>query len=233
MGLPKIDVPIYETILPSNGKKIKFRPFLVKEEKILLMAAESNDNKTILHALEQVISNCVLEELDIKKLPSFDVEYLFLKLREKSIGEIIKVNITDPEAKKKFEADVNLAKVIVKKNPKHETLIKFGNNLAIQMKYPNVETILSMDQNKSVMENGFGVLTNCVEKIYDKETVYEAKDYTPKELQEFLDQFTQEMYEKLGKFFETMPSIYYEADALSPYTNKNVKVIIDKFMDFF
>jgi hypothetical protein len=233
MGLPKIDVPIYETILPSNGKKIKFRPFLVKEEKILLMAAESNDNKTILHALEQVISNCVLEELDIKKLPSFDVEYLFLKLREKSIGEIIKVNVNDPEAKKKFETDVNLAKVIVKKNPKHETLIKFGNNLAIQMKYPNVETILSMDQNKSVLENGFGVLTNCVEKIYDKETVYEAKDYTPKELQEFLDQFTQEMYEKLGKFFETMPSIYYEAEALSPYTNKNVKVIIDKFMDFF
>jgi len=233
MGLPKIDVPIYETVLPSNGKKIKFRPFLVKEEKILLMAAESNDNKTILHALEQVISNCVLEELDIKKLPSFDVEYLFLKLREKSIGEIIKVNVNDPEAKKKFETDVNLAKVIVKKNPKHETLIKFGNNLAIQMKYPNVETILSMDQNKSVLENGFGVLTNCVEKIYDKETVYEAKDYTPKELQEFLDQFTQEMYEKLGKFFETMPSIYYEAEALSPYTNKNVKVIIDKFMDFF
>jgi TusA-related sulfurtransferase len=197
------------------------------------MAAESADNKVILNSLEQVISNCVLEELEIRKMPSFDVEYLFLKLREKSIGEVIKVNVTDPEVKKKFEVDINLSKVTIKKNQKHESLIKFGSDLAIQMKYPNVETILLMDQSKTLMENGFSVLASCIEKIYDKETVYDAKDYTQAEMQEFLDQFTQEMYEKLGKFFESMPSIYYEAEELSPYTNKKVKVVIDKFMDFF
>ena len=126
MALPKIDFVTYELKLPSSEQKIKYRPFLVKEEKILLIAAESKNNEQILLALEQVITNCLLDQVDISILPSFDVEYIFLKIREKSMGEIIKVNIVDPEEKKKFEVDVDLSKVVVKRSPKHEKRIKLS-----------------------------------------------------------------------------------------------------------
>jgi hypothetical protein len=233
MGLPKIDVATFELKLPSTGQKIKYRPFLVKEEKILLIAAESKDNSQILHAMEQVISNCLIDKIDMEDMPSFDVEYIFLKLREKSMGEVIKVNVVDPEEKKKFEVNVDLNKVVIKKSPNHEKRIKLSNTLFIEMKYPNMQTILSVDPTKPLIENGFTIITNCIDKIYDGDTVHEAKDYTKKELQEFIEQFTQDMYDKLGNFFETMPSIYYESEEESPYTKKKIKVVLDKFIDFF
>ena len=233
MGLPKIDVATFELKLPSTGQKIKYRPFLVKEEKILLIAAESKDNNQILHAMEQVISNCLIDKIDMEDMPSFDVEYIFLKLREKSMGEVIKVNVVDPEEKKKFEVNVDLNKVVIKKSPNHEERIKLSNTLFIEMKYPNMQTILSVDPTKPLIENGFTIITNCIDKIYDGDTVHEAKDYTKKELQEFIEQFTQDMYDKLGNFFETMPSIYYESEEESPYTKKKIKVVLDKFIDFF
>jgi hypothetical protein len=233
MGLPKIDIATFELKLPSTGQKIKYRPFLVKEEKILLIAAESKDNGQILHAMEQVISNCLIDKIDMEDMPSFDVEYIFLKLREKSMGEVIKVNVVDPEEKKKFEVNVDLNKVVIKKSPNHEKRIKLSNTLFIEMKYPNMQTILSVDPTKPLIENGFTIITNCIDKIYDGDTVHEAKDYTKKELQEFIEQFTQDMYDKLGNFFETMPSIYYESEEESPYTKKKIKVVLDKFIDFF
>lgn len=233
MGLPKIDVPVYETKLPSNGKKIKYRPFLVKEEKILLMAAETKDNAQILKAMEQVINNCLIDKIDFHALPSFDIEYLFLKLREKSIGEIIKVSIRDNEVGKNFDVDINLTEVIVKKHQKHDLKVKLNDDLALLMKYPSMETILAVDNTKSVVENGFQILIKCIDKVYDKESVYESKDYTEKDLQDFIDQFSQKMYENISKFFETMPSIYYESEVVSPYTKKKIKVVLDKFVDFF
>lgn len=233
MGLPKIDVATFELKLPSSGQKIKYRPFLVKEEKILLMASESKDNNQILQAIEQVITNCLFDKVDIDLMPSFDIEYIFLKLREKSLGEVIKVNVTDPDQKKKFEVDIDLNKVIVKKSDKHEKRIRLNDNLFVEMRYPNMKCILSVDPSKPLVENGFAILANCIEKIYDKETVYEAKDYTKQELQEFLEQFTQDMYDKLSVFFETMPTIYYENEVESPYTKKKIKVVLDKFIDFF
>ena len=233
MALPKIDFVTYELKLPSSEQKIKYRPFLVKEEKILLIAAESKNNEQILLGLEQVITNCLLDQVDISILPSFDVEYIFLKIREKSMGEIIKVNIVDPEEKKKFEVDVDLSKVIVKRSPKHEKRIKLSENMFVEMKYPTMKTIMSVDATKPLIENGFDILTSCIDKIYDKDVVYASKDYTKKELQEFIEQFPQEMYDKIGNFFETMPTLYYENDAISPYTNKKIKVVLDKFIDFF
>lgn len=233
MPLPKIDVATFECKLPSTGQTIKYRPFLVKEEKILLIASESKDNDQILRAIEQVISNCLFDKLDIDTMPSFDIEYIFLKLREKSMGEVIKVNVTDPDEKKKFEVEIDLNKVIVKKSDKHEKRIKLSDNLYLEMRYPNMKSILSVDPAKPIVENGFTILANCIEKIYDKDTVYEAKDYTKQELQDFLEQFTQEMYDKLSVFFETMPTIYYENEVESPYTKKKIKVVLDKFIDFF
>jgi hypothetical protein len=233
MPLPKIDVATFELKLPSSGKTIKYRPFLVKEEKILLIASESKDNEQILRAIEQVIANCVFDKVDVESMPSFDVEYLFLKLREKSMGEVIKVNVTDPDEKKKFEVNIDLNRVIVKKSDKHEKRIKLTDNLYVELRYPNMKSILSIDPNKPIVENGFAVLASCIDKIYDKDTVYEAKDYTRQELQDFLEQFTQEMYDRIGVFFETMPTIYYENEVESPFTKKKVKVVLDKFIDFF
>ena len=233
MPLPKIDVATFELKLPSNGQKLKYRPFLVKEEKILLIAAESKDNEQILRAIEQVITNCVIDKIDVEDMPSFDVEYIFLKLREKSMGEKIRVNVLDPDEKKKFEVEVDLSKAIVKKSTKHEKRIQLTDDLFVEMKYPNMRTILTVDPDKPLIENGFAIIANCVDKIYDKESVYEAKDYTKKELQEFIEQFTQDMYEKLGVFFETMPTIYYESEETSPFTKKKIKVVLDKFVDFF
>lgn len=233
MSLPKITVATFETKLPSNGKKIKYRPFLVKEEKILLMAAESKDNTQILNALEQVIENCVIDKINFHELPSFDIEYLFLKLREKSIGEKVTVNITDNEVNKKFEIDIDLSKVIVKKHPKHEMKIKISDDLVLEMKYPNMATILSVDEKKSIVENGFSILIKSIDKIYDKDSVYEAKDYSEKEMQEFVEQFSQKMYEQISFFFDNMPTIYYETEVVSPFTNKKIKVVLDKFVDFF
>jgi len=233
MPLPKIDIATFEMKLPSNGTKIRYRPFLVKEEKILLIAAESKDNDQILRAMEQVINNCLLDPIDIDSLPSFDVEYIFLKLREKSIGEIIKVNVTDPEVNKKFEVQIDLNKIIVKKSNKHEKRIKLNDNLYFEMKYPNMKTILSLNPSKTMVENGFDIVINCIDKIYDKDSIYDPKEYTKKELQEFLENFTQEMFEKINNFFDTMPSIYYENEEVSPHTNKKIKVVLDKFIDFF
>jgi hypothetical protein len=233
MSLPKITVATFETKLPSNGKKLKYRPFLVKEEKILLMAAESKDNTQILNALQQVIENCVIDKINFDELPSFDIEYLFLKLREKSIGEKVTVNIIDTEVNKKFEIDIDLSKVIVKKHPKHEMKIKISDDIILEMKYPNMATILSIDETKSIVENGFTILTKCIEKIYDKDSVYDAKDYSQQELQDFIEQFSQKMYEHISFFFDNMPSIYYETEVVSPFTNKKIKVVMDKFVDFF
>jgi len=233
MPLPKIDVATFEMKLPSNGQKIRYRPFLVKEEKILLIAAESKDNDQILLAMDQVISNCLIDKIDIEDVPSFDIEYIFLKLREKSMGEVIKVNVIDPDTNKKFQVDVDLNKVIVKRSTKHETRLKLSDSLFVEMKYPNMRTILSVDPTKPLVENGFNLIINCINKIYDKESEYKASDYSKAELQEFVEQFTQDMYEKLSNFFDTMPSIYYETEAVSPFTQKKVKVVLDKFVDFF
>jgi len=231
--LPKIDVATFEMKLPSNGQKIKYRPFLVKEEKILLIAAESKDNDQILQAMDQVITNCLVDKIDIEELPSFDIEYIFLKLREKSLGEIIKVNVVDPDTNKKFEVNVDLNKVIVKRSTKHEKRLKLTDSLFVEMKYPNMRAILSVDPSKPLVENGFNIIVNCIDKIYDKDAVYNASDYSKKELQEFVEQFTQDMYEKMSKFFDTMPSIYYESEEISPHSQKKVKVVLDKFVDFF
>ncbi len=233
MPLPKIDIATFELKLPSDGRKLKYRPFLVKEEKILLIAAESKNNDQILNAIEQVITNCVTESIDLDQMPSFDVEYIFLKLREKSIGDVIKVTVTDPEVKKKFEVNVDLNKVTIKKSNKHEKKVQLSDSLFLQMKYPNLKTILSLDDSKTMVENGLEVITNCIEKIYDQETVYDPKEYTKKELHEFLENLTQDMFEKINQFFETMPTIYYESEETSPFSDKKIKVVLDKFIDFF
>jgi len=233
MPLPKVEVVTFELTLPSNNKKIRFRPFLVKEEKILLMASESKNTDQILLALNQIIKNCVLDEIDVDNLPAFDAEYIFLKLREKSLGEVITVSILDEEVSKRFETDIDLQKVKFIKSDKHTNKIKLSDKLFVEFKYPTLKTILSIDPKKSDAENGIRIVMDCMVKIYDQDTVYLVKDYTKQELQEFIDSLTQAMYAKLNQFFETMPSFVYESEVQSPFTKNKIKVKLESFIDFF
>jgi hypothetical protein len=233
MPLPKIDIVTFELTLPSNNQTIKFRPFLVKEEKILLIATESKDPNQIVLALNQVIKNCLLDKVDVDSLPSFDAEYIFLKLREKSIGEDIQISVLDEEVNKRFDSQIDLNSVKIVKSPTHNKKIKVSDKMFIEMKYPTLKTVLTLDSKKSQAENGLKILTGCIDKIYDGESVYDVKDYSKQELQDFVESLTQGMYSKLNVFFETMPALKYESEAISPYTNKPIKISLENFIDFF
>lgn len=233
MSLPKLTVPTYELNLISNDKTIQYRPFLVREEKLLLMALESKDKKEIIKNIYTVLTNCVLSKgININEMASFDVEYIFLKIREKSMGETIEVLVQCPETKKTFESILNLSDVQIEKSEKLSNKIEITDNLGLILKYPS---FMMMQEHGDLKQSDkiFNMIINCIDKIYDKDTIYEAKDYTKKELEEFLENLPQNAFTKINEFFKNFPKIMYEKDVVSPYTNKTVKVRLDSFIDFF
>ncbi len=213
MSLPKINSPIYETKLISSDKVIKFRPFLVKEQKLFLMAAESDDAKDITNAIKQVLRNCILnDDVDIDTLPVFDLEFLFLQLRMKSVGEISKLKYKcnnkisdDKVCGAVVEIDVNLTdiKPIIPKE--HSNKIELSNSLGVVMKYPNFSILSKLNIETEL--DMFKIIVSCIDYIYDKDTVYYAKDYSITELSDFVDNMSQEDLEKIKEFFSTMPKI--------------------------
>jgi len=219
MALPKLDVPIYDLKLPSNNKKISYRPFLVKEEKILLMAMEGDDEKEITTAIKQVINNCMVSEnVDVENLPLFDIEYLLLNLRARSMGDIIKTSYVRqecPEEKcKPIEIEIDVNTIEVHKDPKHNPKIQLDNKIGIIMKYPDIELMAKYsggfeDQNT---ENAFDLITKCIESVYDDDNVYSKSDYTPDELKEFIEGFSQEQFNKIETFFTTLPKMYKDVE---------------------
>ena len=233
MPLPKMDVPTYEINLISNNKNIEYRPFLVKEEKLLLMALETKDKKEIIKGVYSVLQNCILTKgVNIEELPSFDVEYLFLKIREKSLGEKIEVIVRCPDTKKSFQVDVNLLEVKVEKPKDISNKIEITNKMGIILKYPSFKTIQeSYDKNNS--DKIFDILLESIDTIYDENTSYTCKEYSKKELQEFVESLPQNVFIKLGQFFEKFPQLVYEKDVTSPFTGNPVKVRLDSFIDFF
>lgn len=217
MALPKLDVPIYTLNLISSDKPIRFRPFLVKEQKLFLMASESEDAKEIIKTIRQVLKNCVLDEIDIDNLPTFDLEYLFMNLRARSVEEIVELkykcnnNVKDEEGnEKKCGGEVgfkmNLLEVEPTKNPNHTNKIQITENLGICFKYPTFEMMQKYDD-MTESEIMLSVVTDCIDYIYDKEQIYYAKDSTKEELQEFIDNLQQKDIEKFERFFDTMPEI--------------------------
>lgn len=213
MSLPKINSPIYETRLISSGKIVKFRPFLVKEQKLFLMAAESNDTKDITNTIKQVLQNCVLtEDIDIENLPIFDLEYLFLQLRAKSVGEISKLtykcNNKIDENKTcgnvvEINVDLNSIKPTIPKE--HNPKIQLSKNLGMMMRYPNFSMLNKLNIESEL--DMFKILVSCIDYIYDNDSIYYTKDYTSDELNEFIDTMSQEDLEKVKNFFTTMPKI--------------------------
>lgn len=213
MALPKISVPLYELKLPLTKQEITFRPFLVKEEKILLMAVEADDEKSILLAIKQIVNNCVINDIDIDSLPMTDLEFIFLNLRARSINEIVELsytcnnNIDDKKCGNLVKFDVNLLEIYPTIPENHTSKIDFGANIGIVMKYPNFKIYEKMDKTKSEIESMIGLLIECVDYIYDADTIYYSKDTTKEELQDFLESLTQEQFKKVQDFFNTMPKI--------------------------
>ncbi len=240
-NLPLITTPSYELTLPSNGKKIKFRPFLVKEEKILLIAVESKEEKNMLSALRQIIVNCVeTEDFDVDESPLFDLEYIFLKLRTKSVSEPAKPVIQPENCTIDVTLEVDLDTVDVVTDNKHSNKIvlvaksKDGPEVGCLMNYPSLSNTDSVSQSQADdPEVAFNVISNCLDHVYQGEEIFSAKDYTDTQLTEFIDSLTQDQFAKITSFFETMPHLEKEVTYLNPCTKEEETVTLRGLQDFF
>ena len=212
MGLPKITVPEYSLILPSSGKDIKYRPFLVKEEKILLIAMESEEEAQIVTATKNVIKNCIFGDIDVDSLPIFDIEYIFLWLRGRAKGEKIELKYKCPECKADVPINFNIEDVNVNKPEGHEKKIQLNDDLGVMMKYPDMalQSQIEGSTDNSQIEQLFKTIRLCIDYIYDAETMYSTKDHTEEEMTDFLESLTDPQFQKIAKFFETMPKLKHD-----------------------
>tara|TARA_R100001509_G_scaffold30648_1_gene16398 strand:+ start:891 stop:1610 length:720 start_codon:yes stop_codon:yes gene_type:complete len=238
MPLPKIATPLYELELPSTGETIEYRPFLVKEEKVLVIALESEDTKQITTAIKTVIKNCIRTKgIKVENLPTFDIEYLFLNIRGKSVGEELEVNITCPDdGKTQVAVTINLDDIQVKKNEEHTNQVKVDDSIMMEMKYPSLDQFIknNFDFNDgNAMDQSFELIASCIDKIYTEEEVWAAEDCTKKEIVEFLEQMNSSQFKEIEKFFETMPKLSHTIKVKNPKTKKESEVLIEGLASFF
>ena len=215
MGLPTIAVPEYTLTIPSSGKEVKYRPFLVKEEKILLLAMESENTEEIIGATKTIINNCVYGDIDVDEMPTFDVEYIFLQLRAKAKGEVLDLKYKCPKCELEIPIAINIDDITIQRNKEHNKDIKLTEELGVMMKYPNMSLQMEVAQNtdtKTDVEKLFETVISCIDYIYDKETTYPSKDHTEKEMTDFLESLTDEQFQKLSKFFETSPVLRHHVE---------------------
>ena len=240
MPLPTIETPTHELKLPSSNKKIRYRPFLVKEEKVLIIALESKNQNEITNAVTQVLKNCVLTKgIDIDNLPTFDIEYLFLNIRAKSIGEDIKVTVTCPDDRKtKVPVTIYVDEIKVIKPKNHKKDIVLDDKLTLRMKYPSLSQFISNnfdtdDEAEAMVDKTFKVVADCMDTIFDGEDAWEAKDYTPDERIEFVQQLNSKQYKLIEKFFATMPKLSHTIEVVNPNTKEKGSVVLEGLSNFF
>jgi hypothetical protein len=237
MTLPKVEVPTYELTLPSINKKVKYRPFLVKEEKVLFMALETSKNEDMVNAVKEIVTACTFNTLLVDNLPTFDLEYIFLNIRAKSVGEISKFKILCPDDKKTYvDAEIDLTKVEVQVDDKHSNriIIDKNKNLGIVLRYPTINNIsLGENVNRFKIEDMFKILIECIDHIFEGEKIYPAKDITKKDLQDFLESLPQDSFNEIKTFFDTMPRLKHEIEITNPTTNVVSKVEFSGLADFF
>lgn len=237
MPLPKISTPTYELELPSTGKPVKYRPFLVREEKLLVLAMESEDTKQITEAVQEVIKNCIQSRgIKVESLPTFDIEYLFLNIRGKSVGEELEVNLICPDDEETTVlTKINVEDIQIKKNPEHSPKIKVDDQITMEMKYPSLDEFIrdNFDVKASTMDKSFEIIASCVDKIYNEEEVWSAADVTKKELMEFLDQMNSTQFKQVEKFFETMPKLSHEVKIKNPNTGVESTIVLEGLSSFF
>ena len=239
MPLPKINTPTYELVLPSSGKKIKYRPFLVKEEKILIMALESEDSKQITNAIKDVLTDCILSRgIKIEKLATFDIEYLFLNVRAKSVGETVEVNITCPDdGETQVQVEIDIDSIKVQKSDTHSDIIQLDNNLSLQMNYPSltqfIETNFEVGGEKSEVEQSLEVIMSCIKQVYSSEEAWDANDCSKKELKDFVEQMNSKQFKQVEDFFNTMPKLAHTLKVTNPNTKVKSDVTIEGLASFF
>jgi len=239
MPLPTIETPTYELVLPSSNRKIKFRPFLVKEEKILILAMESQDTKQIANAVKNVITHCILTKgIKVEKLSTFDIEYLFLNIRGKSVGEDIEVMVTCPDdGKTQVPTLINIDSIKVQKSDDHESDIKLDDTYTLRMKYPSLNEFIKSNFAGGVddmnVDDTFDLIASCIEQVYSEEESWSSADCTKKELKDFLEQLDSKQFKMIEKFFETMPKLSHTVTVINPNTKKENKIVLEGLQNFF
>ena len=238
MPLPKISTPTYELELPSTGETIQYRPFLVKEEKLLLLALESEDTKQITTAVKNVIKSCVnTKNIKVEQLPTFDIEYLFLNIRAKSVSEEVEVNIICPDdGETTASVTIQVDEIEVQKNPDHTKNIQVDDDIMMEMRYPSLDQFIKSNfdlTSENTMEQSFDLVVSCIDKIYTKEEVWSSSDVTKKELNEFLEQMNSSQFKQIEKFFETMPKLSHTIKVKNPVTKVESEVVLEGLSSFF
>ena len=236
MPLPKIATPSYELELPSTGKTIQYRPFLVKEEKLLVIALESEDTKQITNAIKAVIRACILTKgVKVESLPTFDIEYLFLNIRSRSIGESIELVVTCPDdGETKVNTTIYIDEIEVKKNKEHSTDIKIDDTYTMRMKYPSLDEFIDENFNfEGQSDNSFDIIASCIDMVFSEDEAWEAKDCTKKELIEFIEGMNSAQFKLVEQFFETMPKLSHSFIVKNPNTKKDNTVTLEGLTSFF
>tara|TARA_S200000501_G_scaffold375775_1_gene428694 strand:+ start:11717 stop:12439 length:723 start_codon:yes stop_codon:yes gene_type:complete len=239
MPLPKLNTPTYELTLPSSNRKVKYRPFLVKEEKILLIAMETEDEKEMQNAVKQILKNCILTRgISVDKLAVFDIEYLFLNIRGKSVGEEITLNIVCPDDETtEVEVAVNVEDVKIQKSDKHNTVIQLNDKVGIVMKYPSMEMFvknnITGDPDQQKVDTIFDMTIDCISQVVEGEDVLESKSFSKKEMLEFVETFDTQQFQKIQDFFETMPKLSHKIEVTNPNTKVKSEVVIEGLSSFF
>lgn len=241
MPLPKISTPTYELVLPSTGKTIKYRPFLVKEEKILILALESQSTKEITNAIKQVLKDCILTKgIKVEELPTFDIEYIFLNVRSKSVGESLDLIVTcGDDGETQVPVTVFIDQIEVQKDPEHTTDIHLDADLVLRMKYPSLDQFIktnfdfSAEQSSSNIERSFDVISSCIDVIFNAEESWSASDCTKKELNDWIETLNSNQFKQIEKFFDTMPRLSHTVKVKNPKTGVESDVTLEGLTSFF
>lgn len=240
MPLPKVSTPTFELNLISTGKPVKYRPFLVKEEKALLIALESGDEKAITNTLKDVLKACITSRgIKVEELPSFDLEYLFLNIRSKSVGESVELLVTcSDDEETQVPLKIHTSEIVLDVPEEHTDTIELGNDLRMQMKYPSLDQFVQSNfvattNDENAIQKVFDSVVNCIETVYNEEEAWSASDCTKKELVSFIEQMTSTQFAEVEKFFSTMPKMSYHGKVTNPKTNIETEVVIEGLSNFF
>tara|TARA_B100001094_G_scaffold246043_1_gene242644 strand:- start:4179 stop:4895 length:717 start_codon:yes stop_codon:yes gene_type:complete len=237
MPLPKISTPSYELVIPSSKKKIKYRPFLVKEEKILILAMESQDSKQIASAVKDVISACITTRgIKVDKLSTFDIEYLFLNIRGKSVGEEVEIMITCPDdGKTQVATVINLDDIQVNIDKDHTTDIKLDDEYTMRMKYPSLDEFIKTNFSTDAIgvDDTFKLISSCIDQVYSEDESWTSADCTKKELTDFVEQLSSKQFKEVEKFFETMPKLKHTINVTNPETKVENEIVLEGLQSFF
>ena len=236
MALPKLEVPIYELTVPSTDEKIKYRPFLIKEEKILLIAMESGENEDVIQAVKQIVSECTFNKLKLGSMPMFDVEYIFLQIRSKSVGEVSKLKVLCRDDGETYaNVEVDLTEIEVQVNDDHTNKIELTDEMGVIMRYPTIDSFSTAGISDITADNMLDVIVTCIDKIYDKkgEDVYDSKDSSQKELMDFVEGMNTQQFQDVQAFFDSMPKLRHEITVVNPKTKVENVVALSGLNDFF